>query len=97
MNIEGNGREKRDKDFVFQEHVEKGKFYFISGKYEHAIIEYKKALEINPENTDILYSLGVAYESTNCIEEARDKYLHTLKLSPGHERAKEHLDKLLGK
>ena len=83
-------------DFKLQEHIEKGQFYFISGKYEYAVREYEKALLLSPENPEILYSLGVAYESVNRYMDAREKYILTLKKDPGHKRAKEHLDRLLG-
>ena len=91
------GGKRQADSFVLQEHIEKGQFYFLSGKYDHAVEEFEKALSITPENSEILYSLGVAYESANRIGEARDSYLLALKYSPGHTRAKHHLDKLLEK
>ncbi len=80
-----------------QERIEKGKFYFINGKYEYAIKEFEEALKLSPEDPELLYSLGVALEGTNSFEAAREKYLKVLECSPGHKMAREHLDRLLAK
>ncbi|MEA3506258.1 MAG: tetratricopeptide repeat protein [Elusimicrobiota bacterium] len=77
--------------------LEKAKFYFLNNKYRDAIKEYKKALKIEEENTEVLYNLGVAYESANQAELARETYNLTLKIDPGHKLAKEHIDKMIEK
>jgi tetratricopeptide (TPR) repeat protein len=82
---------------TLEEHIEKGKFYFVSEKYDLAIREYKEALKLDKDNTEVLYSLGIAYESSNKIPEAREIYQRTLELDPNHKLAKEHLDKMLEK
>lgn len=75
--------------------IELGKFYFLNEKYELAIKEFKEALKIEKNNTEVLYSLGIAYESTNKLFEARSAYLKTLELDTEHKLAKEHLDKMI--
>ena len=82
---------------TIEEYIESGKFYFINEKYDFAIREFKEALKIDRENTDVLYSMGVAYESANKLDEARDTYLKTLEIDPDHKLAKEHLDKMIEK
>lgn len=82
---------------ILADYIEKGKFYFVSEKYDLAIKEFKDALKIDKENTEVLYSLGVAYESSNKVAEARDAYLKTLEIKPEHKLAKEHLDKMIEK
>ncbi len=89
MNKDGNSK--------VDEMVEKAKFYFINNKYQDAIKEYKKALKIDKENTEVLYNLGVAYESANQLEVARETYTLTLKIDPGHKLAKEHIDNMMEK
>ena len=42
------------------DYIEKGKFYFLSEKYDFAVKEFKEALKIDKENTEVLYSMGVA-------------------------------------
>lgn len=80
-----------------EEYIEKGKFYFISEKYELAVKEFKEALKIEKDNTEVLYSIGVAYESLNKLTEASAAYLKTLEIDPEHKLAKEHIDKMIEK
>jgi Flp pilus assembly protein TadD len=77
--------------------LEKAKFYFLNNKYQDAIKEYKKALKIEEKNTEVLYNLGVAYESANQPDLARETYTLTLKIDPEHKLAKEHVDKMIEK
>lgn len=86
----------KDKEII-EAYIEKGKFYFVNEKYELAIKEFKEALKIDKENTEIIYSLGVAYESSNKLADARNAYLKTLEIDPAHKLAKEHLDKMIEK
>ena len=80
-----------------EDYMEKGKFYFLSGKYDSAIKEFREALKIEPRNTELLYSLGISYESSNRLDEAREAYLQTLDIDPNHKIAKQHLDNMLEK
>jgi tetratricopeptide (TPR) repeat protein len=82
---------------MLEDYIEKGKFYFVSEKYDLAIKEFKEALKIDKDNTEVLYSLGVAYESSNRLADARETYQRTLELDPNHKLAKEHLDKMIEK
>ena len=77
--------------------IEQGKFYFLNEKYDKAIKEFKEALKLDKDNTEVLYSLGIAYESLNNVSDAAKVYLRTLEIYPEHKLAKEHLDKLLMK
>ena len=80
-----------------EDRIEKGKFYFLSEKYNLAIKEFKEALKLDRNNAEVLYSLGIAYESSNKLTKAREFYLKTLEISPEHKLAKEHLDKMIEK
>ena len=82
---------------TLEDYIEKGKFYFLNEKYDSAIKEFKEALKMDKDNPEVLYSLGVAYESSNQLSEARESYLKTLDLDPDHRLAKEHLDKMIEK
>ena len=86
-----------NKKKTLEDYIEKGKFYFLSEKYDLAIKEFKEALKIDKDNPEVLYSLGVAYESSNQLVEARESYLKTLDLDAEHKLAKEHLDKMIEK
>ncbi|MBN2406889.1 MAG: tetratricopeptide repeat protein [Elusimicrobia bacterium] len=86
-----------DEKKTLEDYLEKGKFYFLSEKYDLAIREFKDALKLDEKNTDVLYSLGIAYESSNKLADARKTYLKTLEYDPNHKLAKEHLDKMIEK
>ena len=44
--------------------------YKQCGKFENAIQTYKKALELNPDNYNVLYNLAILYKDTNDIKNA---------------------------
>jgi tetratricopeptide (TPR) repeat protein len=91
-------KEKLDEDVdsIEQELIELGKFYFLNQKYDQAIKEFQKAIEINSKNPQGFYNLGIVYEAKNMIEKASRMYRRTLELKPDHVFAKEHLNKLVG-
>ncbi|OIO72550.1 MAG: hypothetical protein AUJ85_09745 [Elusimicrobia bacterium CG1_02_37_114] len=86
----------KDSDKPEEALLEMGKFYFVNGKYDQAIDELKKAIEINSGNPEIYYNLGLVYESRNQPEEAKKMYKKAIAISPKYKLAKEHLDKLIG-
>ncbi|MFL5764583.1 MAG: tetratricopeptide repeat protein [Bacteroidia bacterium] len=67
-------------------------FYYIRGKdkrkmeqFEDAIVDYKKALALNPNIPDATVSLGVALQHLGNTTEAMEYYKKTIELSPGNE------------
>ena len=79
-----------------EELIEQGKFYFLNKQYDQAILEFQKALKLDPGNARILYNLGIIYESKEDIEIAKTFYLKALELDPKLEEAQKYLDKLVG-
>jgi Flp pilus assembly protein TadD len=75
--------------------VELGKFYFLNQKYDQAVEEYRQAVELDPKNTDALYNLGIALETINDQEAARDAFEKLLELDPEYKGAQEHYDRLV--
>lgn len=86
----------KNKTEKITDYIEMGKFYFLNSKYSEAIKEYKNALKIDPNNSEICYNLGLAYESNNQQDLAVKMYQRTLEIDPNHQLAKKHLDKILG-
>ncbi|OGS22676.1 MAG: hypothetical protein A2252_03610 [Elusimicrobia bacterium RIFOXYA2_FULL_39_19] len=76
--------------------LEMGKFYFVNGKYDQAIDEFRKAVKINPVKAEIYYNLGLVYESKNIVSEAKEMYEKALSIEPNYKLAKEHLERLVG-
>lgn len=90
MSKNENPKEKRETI------VELGKFYFLNGKYEQAMREFNKALEINPKDADIYYHMGLICESRNKRDEAQDAYEQALEYDSKHFLARKHLNHLIG-
>jgi tetratricopeptide (TPR) repeat protein len=77
-------------------YMELGKFYFLNNKYDAAILEFNKVLEINPANAEAYYNIGLIKESSNLINEAKEMYSKALSINSEYRIVKERLDKLIG-
>lgn len=76
--------------------IEQGKFYFLNKRYNEAILEFQKALKLDPKNARILYELGAAHEGNGDIEITKVLYLKALEIDPKLKEAQERLDELVG-
>jgi len=92
MNRKGMPEKKETEESL----IELGKFYFINGKYDKAIEEFKKAIALNPGKSETYYNLGLVYEAKNNLEEARKMYEKAIEIDPNNKLAKEHLEKIVG-
>lgn len=45
----------------FTKHIEKGKEYYASSQYKEAVIEFKNAIQIKPDDPQGHYNLGLSY------------------------------------
>ncbi|MDR1721053.1 MAG: tetratricopeptide repeat protein [Endomicrobium sp.] len=77
-------------------HIELGKFYFLNNKYDEAVSEFRKVLEINPANAEAYYNIGLIKESSNLIDEAKEMYSRALAVKPDYEIVRNRLNKLIG-
>jgi tetratricopeptide (TPR) repeat protein len=78
------------------DYIELGKFYFLNNKYDEAVSEFKKVLEINPGNAEAYYNIGLIKESSNQMDEAREMYSKALAVKPDYKIVRVRLDKLIG-
>lgn len=76
--------------------MEMAKFYFLNSKYDEAVGELQKILEINSWNAEAYYNLGLIYENKNLKEDARRMYEKALSIDSDYKLAREHLNKLIG-
>ena len=53
-----------------QKHNSRGAKYAEAGKYDEAIQEYKKALELKPDSPNIHRNLGLAYYHKGMVDSA---------------------------
>lgn len=64
-------------------------------KYDQAIEEYIKALEINPQDSVLHYNVGTAFQAKEDFEHAGKAYKKSLELDPKNEKAKSGLESLV--
>ncbi|MDR1942049.1 MAG: tetratricopeptide repeat protein [Endomicrobium sp.] len=76
--------------------MELGKFYFLNNNYDEAVAEFNKALDINKDNPEAYYNLGLISESSNRPQDAKEMYLKALSIKPDFKIAREKLNKLMG-
>lgn len=63
----------------------KGSDYLINAEFNEAIAEFKKALELKPQDPDIYYYLGVCNYSLEQYQEAADYLQKAAEIRPDHE------------
>jgi Flp pilus assembly protein TadD len=59
-----------------------------------AIESYRAALELEPDNAEVRFALGLLYEQTEDPERARVQFAAVVRLNPAHAEAAERLAKL---
>ena len=58
--------------------------YFDLGNYDKAVELYQKAITLDPNNTDAITDMGVAYRRLKKPEEAVAAFRRTLSVKPDH-------------
>eukprot|EP01025_Chloroclados_australasicus_P048843 TRINITY_DN5543_c0_g3_i1.p2 TRINITY_DN5543_c0_g3~~TRINITY_DN5543_c0_g3_i1.p2 ORF type:complete len:255 (+),score=28.65 TRINITY_DN5543_c0_g3_i1:94-858(+) len=77
-----------------QLHNALGFAYFSLERYEEAINEYEKGVELQPGYTICLNNLGDAYETTQQLEKAVEAYEAVLRISPDNKIAEQRASSL---
>ncbi len=72
-----------------QETYQNGHALYTAGKYEDALKEFEKAIQMNPDNVDAMYFTGRAYHRLEQYEEARTWYNRLVEDYPDTGRAGE--------
>ncbi len=65
--------------------------FHAEGKYDEAIEQYVKALEVNPHDAKLHYNIGTAFQAKEDFEHAEKAYNKALELEPTNENAKQAL------
>lgn len=63
-------------------HNKMGTAYLNEGKTQLAFVEFQKAVQIEPDNKDIVYNLGIVYLRLEDNENAKQYFLKAVKLDP---------------
>jgi tetratricopeptide (TPR) repeat protein len=79
--------------------MEQGKEYYLKGKYQEAIEEFKKALNLpyveNNIKIPLLYNLARAHHQNKDLTQAMDYYNKVLELNSSHPKALNYIKELL--
>jgi tetratricopeptide (TPR) repeat protein len=68
-----------------------GLLIYNSGRYDQAIVEFRRALELEPGVSDGYRRLGMAYQANNQTDEALAAYRRSVELEPAYYRNHEAL------
>ncbi|MCL6584661.1 MAG: tetratricopeptide repeat protein [bacterium] len=71
--------------------IDRGLSYYYLESYELAYNEFKKIIDVNPENLSATFYLACVEEKMGKFEQARDRFLHLLAMQPGYLEARNHL------
>jgi len=87
-------REKAIIDNYANAYSSYGGIYGNIGKYDKAIIEFQKALKLNPESSNTHYNLGIAYKIIGKFNEAIESFNQAILLDPNNVAAKQALQSI---
>ncbi|HEY8038603.1 MAG TPA: tetratricopeptide repeat protein [Polyangiaceae bacterium] len=76
--------EQEQRDRGHWEAVEEATELLHEERYREAMVELKRALEVDPRNPYAYYFLGIAFFEVGELEPARDAYAAAVKLAPAH-------------
>lgn len=65
--------------------IELGNLYFDTNQFDKSIWAYKKALELKPDNPNVLTDMGVMYRRMGQPEDAVKAFDDAIKVDPKHE------------
>ena len=78
-----------------QRHLEQGNQYSTDGEYQSAIIEYRKALQLDDRFGQVRYQLAHAYEKANDLPQALREGVRAADLMPDDSKVQLHAGRLL--
>lgn len=74
--------------YCAQAHRHIGIVLFATGNASSALLEFQKALELNPEHVDLYYFIGVCLNNIGRCKDAIDAFNHVIRCDPGHSPTK---------
>lgn len=80
----GEISKKKPEEEKFRQKAEE---LFKNGKFQEALIEYKKILEKKPQDTRAIFQIGVCYQRLGNLQAAKREFQKVLSFSPQSEEA----------
>ncbi|MCR4322198.1 MAG: tetratricopeptide repeat protein, partial [Candidatus Brocadiaceae bacterium] len=68
-------------------HNKEGLYLYNKRKYDEAIVEFKKALELNQKHYDAHFNLGVVYYAKNMPDESIAELIRAIEVNPNEPKA----------
>jgi type IV pilus biogenesis/stability protein PilW len=78
-------------------HYQLGVSYLNEDKVQMAYVEFQKAIELNPNNKDVLNALGLIYLRFDDLPKAKDSFLKAVTIDPDFSEAYNNLGGTYGK
>ncbi|MDI6889492.1 MAG: tetratricopeptide repeat protein [Thermodesulfovibrionales bacterium] len=78
-------------------HYRIGLSHFNENRIQMAYVEFQKALELNPDDKEVLNALGVVYLVFEDLQKARESFLKAVTLDPNFSEAHNNLGVTYGK
>jgi len=85
---------KHNKGLLAKIDIAKGIEYYTQGFLDEAILAYKEALKIDPQNDKVYTNVGLVYESEGLLNEAINNYKKALEINPIQLEARNNLANL---
>ena len=83
-----------NKERLIEAYDLRGNTKMFLSQYEGAIIDYSKAIELNPKDAYLYFFRGLSYESLELYEDALRDFQMSLKLDPDFEMAIHMIDQI---
>lgn len=80
-----------------EEYVQKAYFSILSNDFEEAIRWFEQAIAAEPDNADYRYRCSITYARSSRLDQALEHAKHAVKLAPGQDEYKLHLNSLEAK
>jgi tetratricopeptide (TPR) repeat protein len=78
------------------EHYQRGRKWYLEGRYRDALVELKAALEYDPNSADLIYNVARVYENLGEMDEAIAHYQRYLaQLPPDAHEERDRTDKTI--
>ena len=84
----------KNPDAAKKKYLESGMKYMEQQKYDSAIIQFRKAIQIDPKYAEAQNNLGVVYEKQGKTRSALAAYRKAVEIDPNLSEAKENLARL---
>jgi len=85
-----------DYPYSFELRFQVGRFHYNKENYSESINYFMQAIELSPNYSNAIYSLGLAYEKTGKSSLAQEQFEKVLELNPNNEEIKAKINELKG-